>query len=218
VYAKGDDAVLEVEDTGKGIAPELLPRVFELFTQGELTLDRSQGGLGLGLTLVRRLVELHGGEVTAASSDGGGSRFTVRIPRAARPAESAQPGAVAGASTRPLRVLVVEDNADGRDTLVMMLGIHGHEVEGADSGPAGLARALELVPDAAIVDIGLPGFDGYELARRLRASPATAKVKLIAMTGYGQAEDRRLAIEAGFDAFLVKPADLDALGAILATV
>jgi signal transduction histidine kinase len=218
VRRDGESAMLQVEDTGVGITRELLPRVFELFTQGERTLERAQGGLGLGLTLVRRLVELHGGSVEAASTGGGhGSCFTVRIPLAERAEKEVPLPVPESAPGRALRILVVEDNADGRETLMSMLGIQGHHVEGAATGPLGLERALAMLPDVAVVDIGLPGFDGYELARRLRASAHGTAMKLIALTGYGQEEDRRLAGEAGFDAFLVKPANLQALMAILAT-
>ncbi len=214
----GSDALIQVEDNGMGITPELLPRVFDLFTQGSRTLDRTQGGLGLGLTLVRRLAELHGGSVDAVSKGPGrGASFTVRIPRsdadlAARPAASTAP------ETRALRILLVEDNPDGRETLAMMLGLKGHDVHEADTGPKGFERAMALHPDVAIVDIGLPGYDGYEVARRVRAEPRAAGIRLVALTGYGQEEDRRNALKAGFDHFLVKPADLDALEEILACV
>ena len=214
---EGSDAVIRVEDNGMGIAPELLPRVFDLFTQGERTLDRSQGGLGLGLALVRRLVELHGGTVTAVSKGPGkGSCFTVRIPLADPPA--AQEQADDGDDAKPLRILVVEDNPDGRETLAMMLGLRGHEVHQADTGPKGVECAKQLHPDVAIVDIGLPGYDGYEVARRVRSDASASDIRLVALTGYGQEEDRRHALDAGFDHFLVKPADLDALNKILAKV
>ena len=216
---EGDDAVIRIEDNGMGIAPELLPRVFDLFTQGERTLDRSQGGLGLGLALVRRLAEMHGGSVSAVSKGPGkGSCFTVRIPKTDQPsAAPAEPaGDVEGA--KPLKILLVEDNPDGRETLAMMLGLGGHEVHQAETGPAGYESAVHLHPDVAIVDIGLPGYDGYEVARRVRAEPGAADIRLVALTGYGQEEDRRNALDAGFDHFLVKPADLDALNKILAEV
>jgi signal transduction histidine kinase len=217
VRPEGEDAVLEVEDSGVGIAPELLPRVFELFTQGERTLDRAQGGLGLGLALVRRLVELHGGGVTAHSGGvGHGARFVVRLPRVDAPAAEVSESAGASAAAGPLRVLVVEDNPDGRETLTMMLQLAGHTVVQAESGPEGVERAQREHPQVAIVDIGLPGFDGYEVARRLRADPTTATIRLVALTGYGQEDDRKAALNAGFDAFLVKPADLGALNDILA--
>ncbi|HUP98424.1 MAG TPA: ATP-binding protein [Usitatibacter sp.] len=215
---EGEFAVIRVEDNGMGISPELLPRVFDLFTQGERTLDRSQGGLGLGLALVRRLVEMHGGTVSAVSKGPGkGSCFTVRIPLVEAPPE-AQPPSQEPADGKPLRILVVEDNPDGRETLAMMLGMRGHEVHQADTGPKGVESAVHLHPDVAIVDIGLPGYDGYEVARRVRAQPAARDIRLVALTGYGQEEDRKNALAAGFDWFMVKPADLEALNRILAEV
>ncbi|HET7729170.1 MAG TPA: ATP-binding protein [Usitatibacter sp.] len=219
VRTRADDVLLEVEDTGMGIPPELLPRVFELFTQGERTLDRSQGGLGLGLALVRRLAEMHGGKVTAHSEGAGhGARFCLSLPSHDPPPLPAAAPAPNPAADKKLRILIVEDNADGRETLALMLGMQGHEVHEAEDGPSGVDRALQLHPDAAIVDIGLPGFDGYEVARRVRAAAKGAAIRLVALTGYGQEEDRRAAFAAGFDSFLVKPADLKALFSILATV
>ncbi|HZZ91086.1 MAG TPA: ATP-binding protein [Usitatibacter sp.] len=219
VRIDGNEAVLQVEDTGVGIAPELLPRVFDLFTQGERTLDRAQGGLGLGLALVRRLVELHGGLVEAHSDGAGhGTRLTAHFPAVTPPGEEAPAGPDAQPGKRPLHILVVEDNADGRETLAMMLRLSGHRVSEAESGPAGVEAARALHPDLAIVDIGLPGFDGYEVARRLRAQPDTAAIRLAALTGYGQEDDRQHAMAAGFDWFLVKPADPRALDDVLATI
>jgi signal transduction histidine kinase len=219
VRQEADDAVLEVEDTGVGIAPELMPRVFDLFTQGERTLDRAQGGLGLGLALVRRLVELHGGDVKAESEGAGrGTRLVARFPALPRP-EVARPSGEANAAARPpLRVLVIEDNPDGRETLATMLRLSGHEVTEAESGPGGVEAAQANPPDLAIVDIGLPGFDGFEVARRLRADPRTAATRLAALTGYGQEDDRQHAVAAGFDWFLVKPADPRALEDVIAAV
>jgi len=222
VRPEGKDAVLEVQDNGMGIAPALLPRIFELFTQGERTIDRSQGGLGLGLALVRRLAELHGGSVSAQSAGPGhGATFLVRIAleRAAPPGKAHEPApGTQTAQGRHLRILVVEDNDDGRETLAMMLRLNGHQVHEADSGPGGVASLETVHPDVAIVDIGLPGFDGYEVARRVRASPDTSGVRLVALTGYGQEDDRRNARAAGFDWFLVKPADMGAITEILAHV
>jgi CheY-like chemotaxis protein/nitrogen-specific signal transduction histidine kinase len=210
-------AFLEIEDTGMGIAPSLLPRIFGLFTQGERTLDRSQGGLGLGLALVRRLVEMHGGTIEAASGGvGEGARFTVALPAIPAPTQAqAERPPEAAHHAKALRILVVEDNPDGRETLAMMLRIGGHQVDEADSGPSGVARLEALHPDLAIVDIGLPGFDGYEVARRTRANPGMSATRLVALTGYGQEDDRRNARAAGFDWFLVKPADMGALEDIL---
>lgn len=222
VAPEGRDAVLEVQDNGMGIAPALLPRIFELFTQGERTIDRSQGGLGLGLALVRRLAEMHGGSIRAESAGPGqGATFVVRIPlseRVAPPVEAEQPPATPTKEDKSLRILVVEDNDDGRETLAMMLRLNGHQVHEADSGPGGVASLETVHPDVAIVDIGLPGFDGYEVARRARSSPGTRGVRLVALTGYGQEEDRRNAKAAGFDWFLVKPADMGAIAEILTRV
>jgi signal transduction histidine kinase len=218
VAVRGQEAVLEVEDTGVGIAPELLPRIFDLFTQGERTIDRAQGGLGLGLALVRRLVELHGGTVRARSAGAGqGATLIARFPliEAPPPEKPAEPAAPHEA--KALRILVIEDNADGRETLSMMLQLSGHEVLEAENGPDGVAVATRETPDVAIVDIGLPGFDGYEVARRIRGTPAGA-MRLIALTGYGQEEDRQKAMAAGFDWFLVKPADIAALMTLLGKV
>jgi CheY-like chemotaxis protein len=216
---EGDQAVLEVQDNGMGIAPALLPRIFDLFTQGERTIDRAQGGLGLGLTLVRRLAEMHGGSIRARSAGPGqGATFTVRIPLAPPPAgaRSREQAAQQAARDKHLNILVVEDNDDGRETLAMMLRLNGHQVHEADTGPGGVASLKSVHPDVAIVDIGLPGFDGYEVARRARAAPETRGVRLVALTGYGQEEDRRNARAAGFDWFLVKPADMGAISEILA--
>ena len=219
VHREGSDAVLEVEDTGVGIAPELLPRIFELFTQGERTLDRAQGGLGLGLALVRRLVELHGGSVRATSAGSGrGTTLVARFPAIEALVQTEPEPDVRAEGKRPLKILVVEDNADGRETLSMMLRLSGHDVSEAESGPGGVEAAQAVRPDLAIVDIGLPGFDGFEVARRLRADPRTASTRLAALTGYGQEDDRHHAIAAGFDWFLVKPADPRALEDVLAQV
>jgi signal transduction histidine kinase len=210
-------AMLEVRDTGSGITPALLPRIFDLFTQGERTLDRSQGGLGLGLALVRRLVQMHGGTIEAASEGAGkGASFTVSLPTIAAPAHPKGDVHLADEHHgKALHILVVEDNDDGRETLAMMLRIGGHQVDEAASGPGGLASLKAHHPDIAIVDIGLPGFDGYEVARRTRANPDISGTRLVALTGYGQEDDRRNARAAGFDWFLVKPADMVALEDIL---
>ncbi len=212
-------AVLEVSDTGTGIAPNLLPYVFDIFTQGERTLDRSQGGLGLGLTLVRRLVELHHGRVAAASEGlGRGATFTVVLPRIDVPAAAAEPAPANPPSAPRLRVLIVEDNADGRETLKTILTLCGHEVHEAADGLSGAEVAISVRPDIALIDIGLPGIDGYEVARRVRASPSGRGMKLVAFTGYGQEEDLRRARHAGFDACLVKPIEPAVLERILAGV
>src|SRR5206468_129052 len=197
-------ATLRVADTGVGIAPELLPRVFDLFAQGERGLDRGQGGLGIGLTVVKRLVELHGGSVGVRSSDSG-SEFLVRLPAIAEPAsfesdrtQPAAPAAVPGPAQRPRRVLIVEDQADSREIMRIALESAGHVVFEAADGVAALEAARRFMPDAAFVDIGLPIVDGYEVARRIRAMPNGLAMLLVAVTGYGQPEDRRRAEAAGF--------------------
>jgi CheY-like chemotaxis protein len=201
------EAVLRVEDQGAGISPELLPSVFDLFVQGERNLDRRLGGLGLGLSLVRRLVELHGGRVDAASGGPGrGSVFTVRLPAIAEAPQSA------GEATEPpfraprLHILVVEDNADNREMMRILLETAGHEVHDAGDGVSGVEAAVQLAPDTVLIDIGLPGIDGYEVARQIRAK-LRDRCRLIALSGYGQQKDRDRAFEAGFEDHLLKPVD-----------
>ncbi len=216
VETEGPDAVLRVEDTGAGIPPDLLPRIFDLFVQGTTTLHRREAGLGIGLTLVRRLVELHRGRTEAASAGPGrGSVFTVRLPAARPPAALfALPREHPPAVSRR-RVLIIEDNDDARQMLRHLLDRAGHEVHEAAEGTDGLARALAIAPDAVIVDIGLPGLDGYAIARRLREAGPPG-VLLVAITGYGQDGDRRRSREAGFDVHLTKPIDPSVLDALLA--
>ncbi|MGZ8303691.1 MAG: response regulator [Telluria sp.] len=207
----GDEVVLTVRDSGVGIAPELLPHVFDVFVQGAITIDRAQGGLGIGLALVRRLVELHGGSVCALS-DGtsAGSTFEIRLPRAAPVASNAAEPVLDDNAGKPT-VLLIEDNDDGREMMATMLDAYGYAVSYAADGVRGVEMASSSAPDVALVDIGLPGIDGYEVARRLRRDPATSRVKLIALTGYGLAEDQRRVLEAGFDLHLVKPVSIDQL-------
>jgi signal transduction histidine kinase len=216
VGEEGQEAVIRVRDTGIGISPDLLPRLFDLFAQGGQTLDRSQGGLGIGLTLVRQLVELQGGRVQAWSDGPGcGSLFTITLPRllAVSPVETAA-GEVP--LTPRLRVLVVEDKADARSMVCAMLEYARHEVYEAADGATGIDCALRVVPDVALVDLGLPGIDGLEVARRLRESGIGDRVFLVAVTGYGQASDRRKTLDAGFDVHLVKPVEVDRLREVLA--
>jgi signal transduction histidine kinase len=199
------NAVLCVRDTGLGLDPDLLPRVFDLFVQGRRTLDRADGGLGIGLTLVRRLVELHGGSVAARSEGAGkGSEFEVRLPATA--AQHASDGAAVPVQSVQRDVLVVEDNADAREMLKALLTLAGHRVHEAPDGPTGVRLAREIRPDVALVDIGLPGFDGYEVASRIRAELDGA-IRLVALTGYGLPEDEQRAKDAGFDHHVVKPVD-----------
>jgi PAS domain S-box-containing protein len=211
----GERAVLTVTDSGIGIAADLLPRVFELFVQGDRALDRRGGGLGIGLTLVQRLAEMHDGDVTA-SSDGPnlGSTFTVRLPAAA-PAAAVE--VVEHVSTPPARarVLIVEDNDDAREMLSQLLRLLGHEVHEATEGATAVRLALALKPDLVLVDVGLPGMDGYEVARRLRHAADGTPLRLVAVTGYGQPEDRARALAAGFDRHLVKPVDPAAIERLL---
>jgi PAS domain S-box-containing protein len=215
---EGDDAVVRVRDDGIGIAPDVLPKVFDLFRQGARSLDRAQGGLGIGLTLVRRIVELHGGSVHAASSGvGGGAEFTIRLPALAREhvASADEPRSVTR-DRRPARVLMVEDNPDAAESLVMILELLGHHVRVVHDGIAAVETARANVPDIMLVDIGLPGMDGYEVARAVRREAALKDIVLVALTGYGRPEDRTQALGAGFDYHLVKPVDLDALGDLVA--
>jgi signal transduction histidine kinase len=215
VAREGDDAVLRVADTGIGLPPDLAPRVFDLFVQGDRELDRSLGGLGIGLTLVRRLAEMHGGAVSVSSpGPGEGSEFTVRFPAIAPPAARTDPEAPMASAARPRDVLIVEDNDDARETLQTLLRLSGHRVHSAADGATGLQRALELRPEIMLVDIGLPRMDGYEVARRVREADGVQPF-LVAITGYGTPEDRQRAIDAGFDAHLVKPIDLQNLDDVL---
>jgi CheY-like chemotaxis protein len=211
--------VVDVVDNGIGMAPELVARAFDLFAQAERTSDRASGGLGLGLALVRSLVELHGGTVSCDSRGPGlGSRFTVTLPLLA---QEAAPAALRSAEQAPadeasLSIMVVDDNVDAAETLGLLLEASGHKVSIEHDPFGALERARIEAPQVCLLDIGLPGMDGYELARRLRAQPSTAHALLVAITGYGQDSDRRLAAEAGFDRHLVKPIDLDALQDALA--
>ncbi|MCA9132314.1 MAG: response regulator, partial [Planctomycetales bacterium] len=201
---------LIVQDNGVGIEPELLPHVFELFTQSSRSLDRSQGGLGIGLTLVQRLVELHGGSVAVHSpGPGEGSTFTVHLPLAAegrqRPKPNARP-----ADTAARRIVVVDDNRSAAYLLKMLLMRVGkHVVETAQDGPSALSKIQQCQPQIVFLDIGLPGMDGHEVAREIRRQQQGDGVLLIALTGYGQEEDRRNSLAAGFDLHLVKPPSID---------
>jgi signal transduction histidine kinase/CheY-like chemotaxis protein len=221
VQTEDDEAVLRVQDSGVGLAPEMVERVFDLFTQVEGTLDRAKGGMGIGLTLVRSLVTLHGGTVTAQSAGlGRGSVFTVRLPLAQTRSTATEQGAVdrprsdAETDTQSCDVLIVEDNRDTRELLTMMLEGRGHRVFTAEDGPSGVSEALVHRPRVLLVDIGLPGLDGYDVARRVRQNLGSS-VYMVAVTGYGQPEDRKRALEAGFDLHLIKPLDMELLDRLL---
>jgi CheY-like chemotaxis protein len=226
VRAEADDGevVVRVRDSGLGIAPEFLPRMFDLFVQERQTIDRSQGGLGLGLTIVRNLVERHGGSVSATSEGlGKGSEFVVRLPRAdaGSPLDTASVqgvacGTVASHPDDSPKILIVDDNVDGAEMLAAALNARGYQTQVAHDAPAALTMAADFRPAIAFLDIGLPVMDGYELAARLRDLPHLDGVKLIALTGYGQESDRRKSQESGFDRHLVKPVDLFALESVLA--
>jgi signal transduction histidine kinase len=213
-------AVLRVSDTGIGIAREMLPKVFDLFMQVDNSVGRSQGGLGIGLTLVRSLIEMHGGQVEATSGGvGQGSEFIVKLPKAANTSSqepAAQPSTLASAVASPKRrILVVDDNADAADSLAMLLKLKGNEVFVANDGATALALATERQPAIIILDLGMPVMDGYEVARRLRTEQTVNVAVLAALTGWGQEEDRRRSLEAGFDIHLVKPVDPAALDKLL---
>jgi len=216
--AEDGAAVLRVSDTGVGISAEMLPRIFDLFMQAPSAIDRAQGGMGIGLTLVQRLVRLHSGEVEARSpGPGKGSEFIVRFPLL-RPEGTAVDGVASLPLTPPgrLRVLLAEDNEDAREILQVALEQSGHAVEHCGDGDAAIATALQRRPDAMLIDLGLPGQDGFAVARAVRKALGRA-VRLVALTGYGQPSDRDRALAAGFDAFLVKPASLEAVEEALIT-
>jgi len=215
---RGSEAAVTVTDDGAGIPPEMLGRIFDLFHQVDPSIARSQGGLGIGLTLVRRLVEMHGGSVEARSDGvGKGSAFTLRLPLASGPpAEAPRPPAVVRAAGEPRRVLVVEDNVDSATALAELLRLWRHEVRVAHDGLAGVAEARAFAPDLVLLDIGLPGMDGYEVALALRADPAFAATRLVALTSYGQERDQLRSREVGIDRHVTKPIDLAELKALLA--
>lgn len=213
----GDRARLRVRDNGVGISPDMLPRIFDLFTQAEQSLARSHGGLGIGLTLVHRLVELHGGTVSAQSPGlNQGSEFTVELPLIVTAAPELQPNITDACPTAPRRkVLVVDDNVDAANSLAMLLAAAGHDARAAYNGPEALDHVAASPPEVVFLDIGLPGMDGFEVARRLRSGAKSPPLLLVALTGYGQPEDRESTRRAGFDRHLVKPVTLDRLENLL---
>jgi CheY-like chemotaxis protein len=218
---EGEEPVVRVRDTGLGIAPEKLADIFGLFTQLDRSLDRSQGGLGIGLSLARRLVEMHGGTIHASSAGPGqGSEFVVCLPALVQTKEvreSSGPSAPASAAPPPRRILIADDNEDFAEMTARLLRRKGgHEVQVVYDGPAALEAAQTFQPEVALLDIGLPGMDGYRLARQLRQQPGLEGVLLVALTGYGQEEDRRRALAFGFDEHLTKPVRFDTLQRLLA--
>ena len=212
---EGAEAVLRVRDDGTGIAPDQLRRVFETFAQVEATLDRSRGGLGLGLTVARSIVAMHGGTIEAFSDGiGRGSEFVVRLPAALGTAEQPSQDGGRTQDQRSRRILVIEDGDDHRVALKAALEQMGHEVLDSADGVTGAEAAIQHAPEVVLVDIGLPGLNGYEVARRIRAARGS-RVLLVALTGYGQPEDRRSALAAGFDVHLTKPVELETLAAVI---
>jgi CheY-like chemotaxis protein len=220
---RGGEAVVSIRDTGIGIAAEHLPRVFEMFSQVEPTLERSQGGLGIGLSLGRKLVELHGGSIEVRSGGPGlGSEFIVHLPIVEVPVGA--PREVSGADVkgsdtgRKYRILVVDDNRDAAESLSMMLQMMGHEIHTTHDGLEAVQAAETFAPHVVLLDIGLPKLNGYEAARSIRAQPWGERMTLIALTGWGQDEDKRRASEAGFDHHLTKPVDPTALEQLLGLI
>jgi CheY-like chemotaxis protein len=212
MHREDAQALVTVSDTGMGITRELLPQIFELFVQSERSLDRAQGGLGIGLSVVKRLVEMHGGAVAAMSpGPGQGSTFEVRLPVIPAPKETCVEELEPGSGGR--RILIVDDNSDAADSLALLLRLNGHNTESVYVPEEALERTLEFRPQTVLLDIGLPRIDGYELARRIRARDQD--VRLIALTGYGQRDDIERARAAGFDAHLTKPVDLAVLDRLL---
>jgi CheY-like chemotaxis protein len=222
--ADSGEAVIRVRDNGQGIAPEMLSQVFDLFVQADSTASRTEEGLGIGLTLSRHLTELHGGTLGATSAGlGQGSEFVIRIPLASE-AAAALPSPASGATEaakpeKPAhKVLIVDDNLDAASSLARLLSLWGHEVREARDGPMALRVAAELNPELILLDIGLPGMNGYEVATRLRADARFRDVRIVALSGYGSEQDKARSQAAGFDAHLLKPAELGLLESILASL
>lgn len=220
VQPAGLEAEIIVSDNGLGIAPDMLPRVFDLFTQVDVHLDRSQGGLGVGLALVRKLIEMHGGTTIAESPGvGQGSRFTVRLPQSRRAAPEGAPAGIASPGpVRALDILIVDDNIDSAQTTRWMLDLSGHRVAISHDGREAIAIAAADPPDVIFLDIGMPGMDGYEVCREMRRIPALDNTVLVAQTGWGQESDRQQAFEAGFDNHVTKPVSLDLLTRLLGEI
>jgi signal transduction histidine kinase/ActR/RegA family two-component response regulator len=216
LHADGNDAVLIVEDTGFGVSAELMPFIFDMYVQADRTLNRAQGGLGIGLPLVRRLVELHGGTIDASSAgEGQGTTFTLRLKQVPSTGASSGISLTPDRHAKPRRVLLIEDSGDAREMLRMMLQLAGHVVYDAADGVRGLELLNVVRPDVGIIDISLPGMDGYQLARRIREEPFGRDMLLLAMTGYSAPGDADRSLEHGFDYHLVKPVDLDQIARLL---
>ena len=210
---------MSIGDTGDGLEPEQLPQLFKMFYRGSHTARRNQSGLGIGLPLSRRLVEMHGGRISAESEGRGrGSRFTVRLPL--NPGQQVAPGAKEAKRqpVAPMTILIVDDNVDAAESMSMLLEAVGVEVRVAHDGPQALAAFEACRPRMVLLDIGMPGMDGYEVARRLRSTPGAPRAALVALTGWGQDEDRRRVREAGFDYHLVKPADFATLQSLISSI
>jgi CheY-like chemotaxis protein len=207
-----------VRDSGIGIHPDMTERIFDMFTQSDSAIERSKGGLGIGLTLSRQLIEMHDGSLSAHSAGiGAGSEFVVRLPLAeevSTPAEEREPPRDRAAG-RPLQILVADDSVDAATSLGMLLELHGHEVRISHDGAAAVAAVAEARPDVVLLDIGMPRMNGYEAARHIRAMPGGDSIRLVAVTGWGQAEDRRRTREAGFDAHVTKPVAFEELQQLL---
>ena len=213
--SRDDTVAIHVIDNGRGISKALLPRVFEMFTQGSRSLDRTDGGLGLGLTVAQRLVEMHGGSLTVQSEGAGcGSEFTITLPRARGPCHD-DVAPVAAAPSGPRRIMIVEDHRDAAEMLAMVLAAQSHQVHIAADGHAALQAVAQFRPDIMFIDIGLPGMSGYDLAERVRSDRSLGQVILVALTGYGGPDDRTRALESGFDHHVVKPIEESALGELL---
>jgi CheY-like chemotaxis protein len=220
IHREGVRIVLRVRDSGIGISEAILPHIFEPFIQAENSLDRAHGGLGLGLTLVKRLTEMHGGRVEAHSEGlGKGSEFAISLPVIAEePSQDGSPDSAATDARKCAQVLIVEDNADAAESLSMLLEAFGHDVTMASNGHAAIEIVKARKFDLAILDIGLPGIDGYQIARIMRELPNCEKTILAALTGYGQEEDRKRAMEAGFDHHFMKPLNIERLQKLLAQI
>jgi CheY-like chemotaxis protein len=217
VERRGETAVIRVKDEGIGIAADVLPNIFNLFVQADNSLARSQGGLGIGLTVVKRIVEMHGGHVAAASEGiGKGSEFTLSLPISHAAVPVSKPASISGDHAAPKRrILVVDDNVDAAMTISTLLKLWGHEVHSVHTGMRAIEEVHSFRPEIVLLDIGLPGMSGYDVARQLRSEPSSQGLIIAALTGYGQESDRQRSFEAGFDYHLTKPPDPSLLASLL---